>query len=68
MVFNGVHRQLLEVLEVWNRNISESRDAKTQGAVRVSPNMRTTTLASKRQNEQLQKPGFGTIKINTDAV
>ncbi|KAM1520037.1 hypothetical protein ACFX15_022281 [Malus domestica] len=68
VVFNGVHRQHLEVMTLWRKNISEYREA-------LSPSLEgECQLISKphkmvnRSQSQWKKPKFGTIKVNTDAA
>ncbi|CAN6693921.1 unnamed protein product [Malus baccata var. baccata] len=68
VVFNGVHRQHLEVMMLWRKNIYEYREAlslslKSEDQL-ISKNLKT------EQSPQLHwtKPKFGTIKVNTDAA
>ncbi|XP_028953894.1 uncharacterized protein [Malus domestica] len=65
MVFKGGHRQPLEILELWKRNISEFRDARMQGDEGANQYEATRVEAPTRWSEQWRKPGFGTIKVNT---
>ncbi|CAN6576692.1 unnamed protein product [Malus baccata var. baccata] len=68
VVFNGVHRQHLEVMMLWRKNIYEYREAlslslKSEGQL-ISKNLKP------EQSPQLHwtKPKFGIIKVNTDAA
>ncbi|CAN6691608.1 unnamed protein product [Malus baccata var. baccata] len=68
VVFNGVHRQHLEVMTLWRKNISEYREALSpslEGECKL--NLKPHKMAN-RLKSHWKKPTFGTIKINTDAA
>ncbi|KAM1010255.1 hypothetical protein ACFX2I_045687 [Malus domestica] len=67
VVFNGVHRQLLELLESWSRNISEFRDATLSATEGKQPRCRPMISSLDRGGCRWEKPAFGVLKVNTDA-
>ncbi|CAN6724078.1 unnamed protein product [Malus baccata var. baccata] len=68
VVFNGAHRQHLEVMMLWRKNIYEYREAMSL-SLKSEDQLTSKNLKSK-QSPQLHwtKPKFGTIKVNTDAA
>ncbi|KAM2788728.1 hypothetical protein COP1_009330 [Malus domestica] len=67
VVFNGVHRQSSELLEVWSRNISEFRDATLCEPVGKQPGSQSKIAPLDRGACRWKKPAFGILKVNTDA-
>ncbi|KAM2345316.1 hypothetical protein ACFXTH_009215 [Malus domestica] len=68
VVFNGVHRQPSELLEVWSRNISEFRDATLCEPVGKQPGSQSKIAPLDRGACRWKKPAFGILKVNTDAT
>ncbi|XP_070667822.1 uncharacterized protein [Malus domestica] len=68
VVFKGLHRQPLAVLDLWRKNINEFREAadRVDGDVKVKAE--GFHPATARTTPHWQRPRFGTIKINTDAA
>ncbi|CAN6562972.1 unnamed protein product [Malus baccata var. baccata] len=66
VVFNGVHRQPLEILDSWRRNIAEFKDATLQTAGDQARGRRRPSSLD-RGDCRWAKPKFGVLKINTDA-
>ncbi|KAM2028772.1 hypothetical protein TB2_040080 [Malus domestica] len=68
IVFKGLYRQPLDVMDLWWKNINEFRKA----SVRVEDddwNKEVGPLsAAARPSLHWQRPRYGTIKINTDAA
>ncbi|KAM1799034.1 hypothetical protein ACFX1T_033030 [Malus domestica] len=67
VVFNGVHRQPLELLEAWSRNISEFRDATLSETAGKQPRGSPMISSLDRGVCRWEKPAFGVLKVNTDA-
>ncbi|KAM1658248.1 hypothetical protein FF1_046366 [Malus domestica] len=67
VVFNGVHRHPLELLEAWSRNISEYRDAMLSEPAGKQPGCRSKIASLDRGACRWEKPAFGILKVNTDA-
>ncbi|CAN6708041.1 unnamed protein product [Malus baccata var. baccata] len=68
VVFNGLHRQPLEVMDLWRKNINENRaaSASVEGDDWAKEVGSFTAVA--RPILHWQRPKYGTIKINTDAA
>ncbi|KAM2925614.1 hypothetical protein FF1_043107 [Malus domestica] len=55
-------------MTLWRKNISEYREALSQGLVEeCQKNLKPTKLANRSQSHW-KKPKFGSIKMNTDAA
>ncbi|KAM2417384.1 hypothetical protein ACFX1W_024235 [Malus domestica] len=68
VVFNGVSRQPLEVVEAWKQNIAEFRGTRAQEGVQRSPRMGNVAIESVPRRVQWKPPLFGTLKIKSDAA
>ncbi|XP_008352384.2 uncharacterized protein [Malus domestica] len=68
VVFKGLHRQPLEVLDLWRKNINEFREATDSVEGDVEAKAKGNHPATARTTPHRQRPKFGTIKINTDAA
>ncbi|KAM1529856.1 hypothetical protein ACFX1Z_019014 [Malus domestica] len=68
VVFNGVHRQPLELLESWSRNISEFKDATLTAIAGKQPKCRPMISSLDRRGCKWEKSTFGVLKVNTDAL
>ncbi|KAM1806051.1 hypothetical protein ACFX11_029241 [Malus domestica] len=68
VVFNGIHRQPLEILEAWRKSISEYRGSLARDAAEYSPRLSKTIQGTGNTCGKWQKPRYETIKINTDAT
>ncbi|KAM2577983.1 hypothetical protein TB2_003585 [Malus domestica] len=68
VVFKGIHRQPLDILEAWRKSTSEYKDSLARNADDFSPRLPKTSKATALNCTKWQKPRFGTIKINTDAA
>ncbi|KAM1775069.1 hypothetical protein ACFX12_044360 [Malus domestica] len=67
VVFNGVHRQPLEILESWRRNIAEFKDATLGQTTGDQAKGRPRNPPLDRGACRWVKPTFGVLKVNTDA-
>ncbi|CAN6570393.1 unnamed protein product [Malus baccata var. baccata] len=67
VVFNGVHRQPLEILESWSRNISEFKDATLSQTAGGQTRGRPMTSSLDRGVCRWVKTAFGVLKVNTNA-
>ncbi|KAM1255800.1 hypothetical protein ACFX2G_030595 [Malus domestica] len=68
VVFQGMHRQPLEVLDLWRKNIKEFREASANVDGIVEAKVDGNHSATVRNIPHWQRPKYGTIKINTDAA
>ncbi|KAM1792323.1 hypothetical protein ACFX12_036188 [Malus domestica] len=68
LVFKGVIHQPLDILGLWMRNLGEFREAGSQRTKGAQPTDGLLSPSSARRPGQWKKPGFGTIKVNTDAA
>ncbi|KAM1552113.1 hypothetical protein FF1_044189 [Malus domestica] len=67
VVFNGVHRQPLEILESWRRNIAEFKDATLGQTTGDQAKGRPRNPPLDRGACRWVKLAFGVLKVNTDA-
>ncbi|CAN6720512.1 unnamed protein product [Malus baccata var. baccata] len=67
-VFNGMQHQSLEVLNIWRSSLAEFREATTRTADGDRPPRDAGTSEVRRRGAMWTKPGFGFIKVNTDAA
>ncbi|CAN6684720.1 unnamed protein product [Malus baccata var. baccata] len=67
-IFKGVTRQPLEILGLWLKNLGEYREAGFQRTIGEQPTAVLSSPAPVGRTGQWRKPGFGTIKVNTDAA
>ncbi|CAN6584252.1 unnamed protein product [Malus baccata var. baccata] len=68
LIFKGVSHHPLDILGLWTRNLGEFRAAGTQRTTSTQPNAGQPSLVLARRSGLWRKPGFGTIKVNTDAA
>ncbi|CAN6579645.1 unnamed protein product [Malus baccata var. baccata] len=68
VVFKGLHRQPLEVVDLWRKNINEFREVSASVDGDVGAKVDGNLSAAARTIPHWQRPKFGTIKINTDAA
>ncbi|CAN6554841.1 unnamed protein product [Malus baccata var. baccata] len=68
VVFKGIHRQPLDILEAWKKSTSEYKDSLTPENDDYSPRLPKTIKASALNCTKWKRPRFGTIKINIDAA
>ncbi|KAM1174962.1 hypothetical protein ACFX19_028017 [Malus domestica] len=68
VVFNGIHRQPLEILETWRKSITEYRASEAPEPADNCLRVTKPITDSGKTSGMWQKPRYGTIKINTDAA
>ncbi|KAM2783884.1 hypothetical protein COP1_013323 [Malus domestica] len=68
LIFKGVTHQPLDILGLWMRNLDEYREAGLQRTNDDQPTVGLASPAPAGRTGQWKKPGFGTIKVNTDAA
>ncbi|KAM1442397.1 hypothetical protein ACFXTO_010385 [Malus domestica] len=68
VVFNGIHRQPLEILEAWRKSTTEYRASLARDSVEYCPRSPKTIMGTGKTYGKWQKPRYGTIKINTNAA
>ncbi|KAM2209549.1 hypothetical protein ACFXTI_025394 [Malus domestica] len=68
VIFNGLHRQPLEVVDLWRKNINEFRTASASVEANDWAKEAGSSKAANRPDLYWQRPKYGTIKINTDAA
>ncbi|KAM1502477.1 hypothetical protein ACFXTO_027812 [Malus domestica] len=68
VVFNGIHRQPLEILETWRKSITEYRASEALEPADNCLRVTKPITDSGKTSGMWQKPRYGTIKINTDAT
>ncbi|CAN6681306.1 unnamed protein product [Malus baccata var. baccata] len=68
VIFKGIYRQPLDILEAWRKSTSEYKDCLARDEDDNRPRLPKTIKASETFCTKWQKPRFGTIKINSDAA
>ncbi|XP_050125801.1 uncharacterized protein LOC126603092 [Malus sylvestris] len=68
VVFSVLHRQPLEVVDLWRKNINEFRATSASVEVDDWAKEAGSSKAAARPALHWQRPKYGTIKINTDAA
>ncbi|KAM1702295.1 hypothetical protein ACFXTN_025449 [Malus domestica] len=68
VVFKGIHRQPLEILETWRKSITEYRASEAPEPADNCLRVTKPITDSGKTSGMWQKPRYGTIKINTDAA
>ncbi|CAN6691212.1 unnamed protein product [Malus baccata var. baccata] len=68
VIFKGIFRQPLDILEAWRKSTSEYKDCLVREDDDNRPRLSKTIKASETFCTKWQKPRFGTIKINSDAA
>ncbi|CAN6698982.1 unnamed protein product [Malus baccata var. baccata] len=68
VIFKGIIRQPLDILEAWRKSTSEYKDCLEREDDDNRARLPKTTKASDTLCAKWQKPRFGTIKINSDAA
>ncbi|CAN6703250.1 unnamed protein product [Malus baccata var. baccata] len=68
VIFKGIIRQPLDILEAWRKSTSEYKNCLEREDDDNRARLPKTTKASDTFCTKWQKPRFGTIKINSDAA